>query len=102
MLQVFTIDSNLEIRLKCELALSNPGCNVVKLRQDRKIFACGGWDGYLRLFSWKSLRLLAVLTEHQAGVTDVAFCNEVVKAWNSKIMAVCGADGVISLWNLYN
>lgn len=101
-LQIFTIDKNFNITLKCELSMTNNGCNVVKLRPDRKIFVSGGWDGRLRLFSWKSLRLLAVLTEHQEGVTDVQFSPKTVKYWNSNIMAASGADGVISLWNLYN
>lgn len=101
-LQIFTIDSNFNITLKCEIPMTNEGCNIVKLRPDRKIFVSGGWDGRLRLFSWKSLRLLVVLTEHRDSITDVQFSPAPVHVWNSNIMAASGADGVISLWNLYN
>lgn len=101
-LQIFTVDKNFTITLKCEISIKNDGCNIVKLRPDRKIFVSGGWDGRLRLFSWKSLRLLVVLAEHRNSITDVQFTEKFVELWNSNIMAASGADGMISLWNLYN
>lgn len=103
-LQIFTIDRAVTaITLKCEISITNEGCNIVRLRPDRKVFASGGWDGRLRVFSWKSLRLLAVLNEHQGGkVTDVQFSPSAVRFWDANIMAASGSDGTISLWNLYN
>lgn len=101
-IQIFTINKDFSITLKCEISITNEGCNVVKLRPDRKIFVSGGWDGRLRLFSWKSLRPLVVLTEHRGNLTDVAFSPAVVKQWDSNIMAASGSDGKVSLWNLYN
>lgn len=101
-LQIFTVDASFNIKLKCEISIKNDGCNIVKLRSDRKIFVSGGWDGRLRLFSWKSLRLLVVLAEHKDAITDVQFSKKSVMVWNSNIMAASGADGMISLWNLYN
>lgn len=101
-LQIFTINKDFSITLKCEISIVNDGCNIVKLRPDRKIFVTGGWDGRLRVFSWKSLRPLVVLTEHRGNLTDVAFSPGIVQQWNSNIMAACGSDGKVSLWNLYN
>ncbi|KAF5286573.1 hypothetical protein FQA39_LY16256 [Lamprigera yunnana] len=101
-LQFFTIDKEHNIKLKCEISLTNDGCNVLKLRPDRKILACGGWDGRLRLFSWKSLRILVVLNQHHKSVTDVQFSPNIVAEWDSNIMAVASGDGSISLWSLYN
>lgn len=101
-IQIFTINKDFSITLKCEISITNDGCSVVKIRPDRKIFVCGGWDGRLRLFSWKSLRPLVVLTEHRGTLTDVTFSPGIVKQWNSNIMAACASDGMISLWNLYN
>lgn len=102
LIQIFTINKDFTISLKCEISIPNEGCNVVKLRPDRKIFVVGGWDGRLRLFSWKSLRPLVVLTEHRKNLTDVAFSPGIVKQWDSNIMAASGSDGKVSLWNLYN
>lgn len=101
-IQIFTINKDFSITLKCEISITNEGCSIVKLRPDRKIFVCGGWDGRLRLFSWKSLRPLVVLTEHRGTLSDVAFSPGIVKQWNSNIMAASASDGMISLWNLYN
>lgn len=102
-LQIFNIDKqSLEIKLKGEISLINEGCNVVKFRHDGKLFVSGGWDGRIRLYSSKTFRALAVLTEHKNAITDVQFSPHIIKYWNSRIMAVSGADGTISLWNLYN
>lgn len=102
-LQIFHIDKNsFEIKIKCEIAQTNEGCNVVKFRIDGKLLVSGGWDGRVRLYSCRTLRTLAVLTEHKGAITDVQFSPHIIKFWNSRIMAVSGADGTISLWNLYN
>ncbi|XP_059608586.1 guanine nucleotide-binding protein subunit beta-like protein 1 isoform X2 [Phlebotomus argentipes] len=87
---------------RSEIALKNPGISVVRIRPDRKVFVSGGWDGRVRVFSWKSLRPLAVLTEHKKGVLDVAFSPGSVDLWRAPLMAVAGEDSQISLWNLYN
>ncbi|KAI4455105.1 transducin beta-like 3 [Holotrichia oblita] len=102
MLQLFTIDKTLNMVLKCEINITNEGCNIVKIRQDRKIFVSGSWDGKLRLFSWKSLRLLVLLNEHRKTISDVQFSPNIVNYWKSNIMAVSSGDGSVSLWNLYN
>lgn len=102
MLQLFTIDKTLNMVLKCEINITNEGCSIVKIRQDRKIFVSGCWDGKLRLFSWKSLRLLVLLNEHRKSISDVQFSPNIVNYWKSNIMAVSSGDGSVSLWNLYN
>ncbi|XP_055856511.1 guanine nucleotide-binding protein subunit beta-like protein 1 [Episyrphus balteatus] len=86
-----------------EIPIRNPGINCVRIRSDRKIFTTAGWDGRIRIFSYKSLRPLAVLTEHKSGgIMDIAYSNDVIYYWNSPIMAAAGMDGKISLWSLYN
>lgn len=92
----------MEIIKKSDIVLKNPGVNCVKIRDDRKVFTVGGWDGRIRVYSWSSLRPLAVLSEHKAAVTDVAHSTGRVSLWNSPIMGVAGLDGHISLWDLYN
>ncbi|KAJ8917295.1 hypothetical protein NQ315_002313 [Exocentrus adspersus] len=101
-LQLFCIDKSLNMTLKAELSITNEGCNVVKMRPDRRLFVSGGLDGRLRVFSCKTLRILVVLAQHKGPVTDVQFSPGVINYWNSKIMAASGADGSITLWNIYN
>lgn len=85
-----------------EIAMKNAGVNCIRIRRDQKIFCAGGNDGRIRIYSWKSLRPLTVLTNHRASVNDIAYSNGQVDLWKSQIMATASSDGQISLWNLYN
>lgn len=86
-----------------EIPIRNAGINCVRIRNDRKIFTTAGWDGRIRIFSYKSLRPLAVLTEHKSGgIMDIAYSIDTIHYWNTPIMAAAGMDGKISLWSLYN
>ncbi|XP_077294479.1 guanine nucleotide-binding protein subunit beta-like protein 1 [Arctopsyche grandis] len=102
-IQVFSISkSDMKISLKCEIIMKNAGVNVLKIRNDKKVFVSGGWDGRLRVYSWKSLRPLAVLTEHKAALQDVCYSDVPIALWNSPIMAASGLDSTITLWDIYN
>lgn len=85
-----------------DIPIKNAGTNCIRIRRDRKVFCAGGVDGRVRVFSWKSLRPLAVLTEHRSSVNDIVYSNDKVDLWKSQIMATTDNDGQISLWNLYN
>ncbi|XP_055386860.1 guanine nucleotide-binding protein subunit beta-like protein 1 [Condylostylus longicornis] len=99
----FTPRQSFDIKSVNELSIKNPGINCIKIRPDQKVFVSGGWDGRIRIFSWKSLRPLAVLTEHKSGgVMDICFSSGKVSTWNANIMAAGGFDGQITLWDLYN
>uniref|UniRef100_A0A182Q6I9 Uncharacterized protein n=1 Tax=Anopheles farauti TaxID=69004 RepID=A0A182Q6I9_9DIPT len=101
-LAIFSIDFKTQkIVAKGEIAIKNAGVHRVRIRKDLKVFVSAGWDGRLRIFSWKSLRPLAVLTEHKGEVLDVAYSDGKVTMWNAPVMAAAGSDGQISLWDLY-
>lgn len=74
----------------------------MKIRKDLKVFVSGGFDGRIRVFSWKSLRPLAVLSEHKGNLMDIVFSDGPVSFWKSNIMAATGTDGKITLWDIYN
>lgn len=100
---VFGIDrQSMEICKRSEIAIKNAGINRLKIRKDLKVFVSAGRDARIRIFSWKSMRPLAVLTEHRAELLDVVYSDEKVSMWKAVIMAAAGTDGQISLWNLYN
>lgn len=102
-IQIFSIGrKDLSLAHKLDITIKNPGINKVETRSDGKVFASGGWDGHIRIFSWYSLRPLVVLTEHKQAVQDVVYSTEKVSQWNAYIMAAGGLDGAITLWNLYN
>lgn len=94
---------SMQLQRGADIAIKNAGINCIRIRDDQKIFSTGGWDGRVRIFSWKSLRPLAVLTEHKnGGVMDIAYSEGKVNMWHAPIMATAGMDGQISLWDLYN
>jgi len=102
-INVFSINrANSTLQVRDDLIIKNAGLHCVRIRKDRKVFCTGGWDGRIRIFSWKSLRPLAVLTEHKAEVMDIAHSQGKVSFWKSNIMAAAGGDGQITLWDIYN
>ncbi|XP_013193608.1 guanine nucleotide-binding protein subunit beta-like protein 1 [Amyelois transitella] len=102
-LQIFSIGKkDLSLAHKLDVNIKNPGINKVQTRSDGKVFASGGWDGHIRIFSWFSLRPLVVLTEHKQAVQDIVYSSEKVSLWNANLMAAGGLDGAITLWDLYN
>ncbi|XP_023011625.1 guanine nucleotide-binding protein subunit beta-like protein 1 [Leptinotarsa decemlineata] len=102
-LQVFSINNDYKMELKAEVSMTNDGCNVLKLRRpESKIMLAGCSDGKIRVYSWRTLRVLAALSGHNGPVTDIQCSPCKVNFWKAKIFAASGADGVISLWNVYN
>jgi WD40 repeat protein len=91
------IDDGERVRLekRQDLIMSKSGASAVRVRQDGKIFAVGGWDGRIGIFASKSLKPLAVLQFH----SDVVRC---LNFSNRRLMAVGSKDGSVSLWNIYN
>ncbi|XP_066584700.1 guanine nucleotide-binding protein subunit beta-like protein 1 [Prorops nasuta] len=102
-LQIFNISKDHVLSSKCNLTLKNPGTAALAIRPNAKVFTAAGWDGRLRIFSWKSLRQLAVLDQHKESLHCVVYSSEEVSTYNNKyLMAAAGKDGYISLWDIYN
>ncbi|KAJ2904483.1 putative protein of unknown function with WD40 repeat domain [Zalerion maritima] len=51
------------------------GQQSLRLRDDGRIFATGGWDGMVRVYSARTAKELAVLKWHKTGCYAVAFAN---------------------------
>lgn len=101
--QIFEISKAQVLGSRRQVTIKNPGTSVIGSRPDSKVFAAGGWDGRLRIFSWKSLRPFVVLDQHRGTIHDIAYSHGKIEAYNSKgLMAAAGKDGTISLWDLYN
>ncbi|CAB0028558.1 unnamed protein product [Trichogramma brassicae] len=102
-IEVFQITEDYELIEKKKLPLKNPGTASIAIRPDMRVFAAGGWDSCIRIYSMKTLRPLAVLNQHKATINEIVYSTSKVDAYNSKcLMAAGGKDGNISLWSLYN
>lgn len=94
-------DSHLEIKLSKTRMMKNPGVSDVKVRPDCKIVAAGGWhDGSVRVFSFKSLKPLAVLSYHSGTVQSIVFRNVGESA--QQILASGSMTNKIAIWKIYN
>ncbi|XP_076162771.1 guanine nucleotide-binding protein subunit beta-like protein 1 isoform X2 [Ptiloglossa arizonensis] len=102
-LQVFTLSANHLLCNKTNITLKNSGTSVITIRPDAKILAVGGWDSRVRIYSWKSLKPLAVLDQHRDTVHDIAYSSMKIDACDVKyMMATAAKDGYIALWDIYN
>uniref|UniRef100_A0A2S2P8V9 Guanine nucleotide-binding protein subunit beta-like protein 1 n=1 Tax=Schizaphis graminum TaxID=13262 RepID=A0A2S2P8V9_SCHGA len=91
------------LSLNKSIKITNPGVNVLQLRPDDKIVAAACWDLTVRLFSWKTMKLLAVLDSHSSGVLSIAYSELSVTFWKAKyLLAVANKDNKITLWDVYN
>ncbi|KAK9457099.1 WD40 repeat-like protein [Dipodascopsis uninucleata] len=111
--------------------IHHTGISSADIRDDQKIFAVACWDGFVRVFTYKTFKLLASFNGgRQQGITCVSFGRTLLEAntddsrhslqfsinrdTNSLILsrqelkaktthwiAVGGKDGRIGLWNIY-
>jgi WD40 repeat protein len=100
------------------------GIGCIAVRSDNKIFATSGWDGNVRVYSYKSFRPLAVFRGgRQNGITCIAFSTPfdstsesepisqinpptiadhfVLRNSASNWLAVAGKDGRIAVYSIY-
>lgn len=79
------------------IELVNPGQNCVQIREsDSRLFATGGWDSRIRLYSLKKLKPLVVLDFHKEAINTIDFSTP------DNLMAAGSNDCIISFWNVYN
>ncbi|CAG5133687.1 unnamed protein product [Candidula unifasciata] len=76
------------------VSVTNPGISDIAVRGDGRIFATGGWDHRVRVFSVRKCSPLAVLMYHTSSVHCVCFAPDDTLATGSK-------DGYIALWDVY-
>ncbi len=76
------------------------GMQAVGWRPDGKIVCAGFWDGKARIYSGKSMNILASIGYHSQIVNSVTFSPE--KVIGKYLLAIGSRDGRISLWDLFS
>ena len=74
------------------------GVSVCRFRPDSRMFAVGGWDYRLRLFSRSKSKALAILRGHEKSVTS---CDWADDASVSGLLATGADDGRICVWRAF-
>ncbi len=101
-LTFFKLDSHLQVTKCKNVDITNPGVGSLRIRPDKKIVVAGCWDGRLRIFSWKSCKLLAVLDCHRVVILDVNFSTSPVTILKTKyLLGAAANDKSVSLWKIY-
>ncbi|KAL1129117.1 hypothetical protein AAG570_013648 [Ranatra chinensis] len=81
----------------------NSGVSSISIRKDGKLCVVGCWDGRIKYYSMKTLKLLACLSYHRECVECVVFSEETLKCTNDQTLLTAGGkDGRITLWTLYS
>ena len=75
------------------------GQTGLRIRDDGRIFVTAGWDGVGRVYSATTLRQVAVLKWHAAGLQAAEFSG---KSNSKRLIALGGKDAKISLWDVFN
>ena len=86
-----------EISFLDSVSLPENGVTDLKIRPDGKILTVNCWDFTARVFSWKTLKPLAVLDLHR----DTIQCVEYAKIRDENCVILGGKDALISVWPLY-
>lgn len=79
--------------------IPNPGLSGVEIRSDSLIVATAGWDHSIRIFSWKSLKKLAISSHHKHSIKCLRFSSKITT--KKILLAVASEDKTISLWSPY-
>ena len=99
-----TLQARIRSRIKtCEIgensARGKPGVGACRFRPDGRIFAVGGWDKRLRLFSRSAgAAPLALMRTHIDSVTAIDWAPD---SATSGILATGSEDGQIALWRAF-
>ncbi|CAF0854319.1 unnamed protein product [Didymodactylos carnosus] len=83
-------------KTKFHLLLPNNGCNVIKYRQDSKLFALSSWDSRIRLYRRHNGKQLVMFDYHHQHVNCIDFSP------NTFQMACGSNDRTVSIWDIYN
>eukprot|EP00553_Chaetoceros_curvisetus_P000340 CAMPEP_0204632842 /NCGR_PEP_ID=MMETSP0717-20131115/25791_1 /ASSEMBLY_ACC=CAM_ASM_000666 /TAXON_ID=230516 /ORGANISM="Chaetoceros curvisetus" /LENGTH=215 /DNA_ID=CAMNT_0051650799 /DNA_START=26 /DNA_END=673 /DNA_ORIENTATION=+ len=79
-----------------------PGVGVCKFRPDGKIFAVGGWDKRVRLYSRTSAKQLGVLRGlNEQSISSLEWAHGDDRIVQEGILAAGSDDGKIALWRSF-
>lgn len=98
----FGIYENVKRRIK----LTNHGIMCCTIRPDGRLFATGGNDGRIRLFTMKHGKPLAIIPFHTNVIECIRFVPDVSNDESNKgdkyKLIASSRENSISIWNLYN
>jgi len=100
--KVYQMKSRLRKRLgTCQIGENSPGgkpgVGACRFRDDGKLFAVGGWDKRVRIFSRDSSKLIAILKGQSKSITALDWSQN---AHQNGLLATGSDDGSTNLWRV--
>uniref|UniRef100_A0A6A7FSS8 Guanine nucleotide-binding protein subunit beta-like protein 1 n=1 Tax=Hirondellea gigas TaxID=1518452 RepID=A0A6A7FSS8_9CRUS len=92
---IFTINNSLQISITREIIMRTEGIGSCISRPDSKLYATGGWDNRIRVFTWQKHYSASKVNTHDKtsdGSDDTG---------SDHLLAAGSLDGKISLWKIY-
>jgi len=80
-----------------KIEVLNDGISSLKIRNDQKIFASGGWDHQIRLFGMKKMKSIARLNYHSDRINSIDFSKGHIQ-----LLAASSKDNKISVYDVFN
>ena len=79
-----------------------PGVNICRFRPDGRVFAVGGWDRRVRIYSRTNAKLVRILKgTHLSSVTTLDWVRSEDDLMSDGVLASGSEDGTISLWRAF-
>jgi len=83
--------------------MGKPGVGICRFRPDGKVFAVGGWDRRVRIYSRTSAKLLSVLRgPNEDSLTALDWAIGDKELVQSGVLAAGSGDGKIALWRAFS
>ena len=81
---------------------AKPGVNTCCFRPDGRVFAVGGWDRRVRIYSRTNAKLVRILKGiHSNSVTAVDWVRDDEDLIRAGVLAAGSQDGTISIWRAF-
>ena len=81
---------------------AKPGVNTCRFRPDGRVFAVGGWDRRVRIYSRTNAKLVRILKGiHLNSVTAVDWVRGDEDLIRAGVLAAGSQDGTISIWRAF-
>ncbi|TKR87923.1 hypothetical protein L596_012249 [Steinernema carpocapsae] len=90
-------DGSLEPIRDIEFPEWSKGCSTLAFSPGGRLLSAGFWNGFTRIYSMKSGKMLCSLDYHEETINFISWCER----GNETPLHICSQDGKLTIWNMY-
>ncbi|KAK7792378.1 hypothetical protein R5R35_007730 [Gryllus longicercus] len=100
-LSVFKLHESSSLENISTIKIKTAGVGSVRILPSQEILVVGCWDSMIRIFSWKYLKLLTVMSFHSQSIEDLCFSSKNSEVLDCEcVLFATSRDKKISIWNV--